>query len=196
MLPPKRVKHGGKTDEHIIPKWLLDHLGIREAMIRPGQMDVKSRVILNSRHHTLNRFIAGSVCSICNGGWLSNLENQAMALLKSLIDDPRRISTMTVTERHIVARWTFKTAAIFNRASSFGNPASGLSRPVPLEHLQMLRSGVIPADVAVVGGGCSCEKPFDFFQGDNWSGPAHSVLLRPECQPQSYKIGLSFRDLL
>src|SRR5207249_433998 len=29
VLQPKRAKHSGKTDEHIIAKWLMDYLGIR-----------------------------------------------------------------------------------------------------------------------------------------------------------------------
>jgi hypothetical protein len=44
VLPPTRVKHGEKTDdEHIILKWLIDHLGIRGASIRPWQMDAKAK---------------------------------------------------------------------------------------------------------------------------------------------------------
>ena len=196
VMPPKRIKDGGKTDEHIIPKWLIKHLGIRGASFRPGQMDVRSRTIIHSRHHSVNSLVAGNVCSTCNGGWMAQLENEAEPLLKMLISDPHQIFGLTDVQRHIVARWTFKTAAVFNRASSFGNPANDLSRPVPVEHLRAICAGQVPKDVAVVGGGCRCERSFDYFQSDNWSGPANSVPLRPECQFRSYKVGLSFKDLL
>jgi hypothetical protein len=60
----------------------------------------------------------------------------------------------------------------------------------------MLRGGEVPDDVAIVGGGFTCDRPFDFFQGDNWGAPEDSFPLQPEDQQKSYKIGLSFRDLL
>ena len=62
--------------------------------------------------------------------------------------------------------------------------------------MRVLKDGGIPDDVAVVAGGCTCDRPFDFFQGDNWGAPEDGFPLQPEDQHDSYKIGLSFRDLL
>lgn len=36
VLPPKRVKSGGKSDEHIIARWLLEHLGIGVKLLLDG----------------------------------------------------------------------------------------------------------------------------------------------------------------
>src|SRR5882724_9624655 len=55
---------------------------------------------------------------------------------------------------HIVARWTFKTAAVLNRASSYGNPSGALTHPVPDEYLRIVKSGAVPDDVIVIGSGC------------------------------------------
>lgn len=196
ILPPKRVKTGGKSDEHIIARWLLEHLGIGTTTITPGHLNVRSGDIIQTRHHTLNNFVGGSVCRDCNSGWMSELESQAKPILQTLIANPHRLSKLRKAERRIVARWTFKTAAIFNRSSSYGNPAISPSHPVPDPQLRVLKDGGIPDEVAVVAGACTCERPFDFFQGDNWGAPEDSFPLQPEDQQDSYKIGLSFRDLL
>jgi hypothetical protein len=196
VLPPKRAKAGGKSDEHVVARWLLEHLGIGSTTIAPAHLNVKSGNIIHTRHHTLNNLVGGSVCRDCNNGWMSELESQAKPILTALIADPNRLSTLQKADRRILARWTFKTAAIFNRSSSYGNPAISQSHPVPDRHLLTLKGNAVPDDVAVVAGECTCDRSFDFFQGDNWGAPEDSFPLQPEDQQKSYKIGLSFRDLL
>ena len=196
VLSPKRIRGGGKSDEHVVPQWLLRHLAIGAEAIAPTHLDVRTGAVVHARRHRMGNLVVGSVCQGCNNGWLSGLENQAEPLLKDLIADPHRLSTLKKAERRLVARWVFKTAAALNRSSTYGNAEISPSHPVSDRHLQALREGNIPDEVAVLGGGCACNRSFDFFQTDNWSAPEDGFPLQPEDQHLSYKIGLSFRDLL
>jgi hypothetical protein len=195
-LRSKKTVSGAKSDEHVIPQWLLEHLGLRKMPITFLRHDVPSGQIVELRQHSVCNFVAGRVCADCNGGWMSDLEALAKPILIRLIADPHRLSNLLEHERHIVARWTFKTAAVVNRTSNYGNSAYPFARPVPDEHMQIVRTGSIPADVVVVGSGCPSEKTSEIVQRSTWASPNYSVPLRQDDRERSYKIGFSFRNLL
>ncbi|SRR6266404_5986332 len=75
QLRSKKAKAGGKSDEHIIPNWLIDHLGVRDLTITPTVTDVASGRIVDLRKHAVSGFVAGTVCGACNNGWMSRLES-------------------------------------------------------------------------------------------------------------------------
>jgi hypothetical protein len=189
------MKGIGKADEHIIPQWLIEHLGIKDMPVTGMRWDVPSRQVLEHRQHGVRKFVSGGVCAKCNSGWMSQLESEAKPILIRLIADPHELSSILEHERHVVAQWTLKTAAALNTAS-FGNPANPLDRPIPREHLKPLKSGLLPDEVAVFGSGCPSQPIADFMQNASWAVPEHSIPLRKEDQERSYKIGMSFRSLL
>ena len=172
VLQPKRAKHSGKTDEHIIAKWLMDYLGIRRLLITPMRVETATRRVIDGRGR-------------CNIGWMSSLEIEAKPLLTRLIENPHQLTELTGPERMTVARWTMKTAAAFNRASTHGSLTDQDARPVPDEHLRQIAGGSVPQHVAVVGGGYVSQKPFDWVQFSTWRD-----------RELSYKISFGFRDLL
>src|SRR5579883_3043438 len=159
VLPPKRIKNA-KSDEHIIPQWLMDHLGLRTMPVTGMRWDVPSRQVIEHKQHAVRKFVSVGVCAGCNGGWMSQLENQAKPLLTRLIADPNELPKLTEQERYVIARWTLKTAAALN-AASFGNPANPLDRPVPREHLKPLALGSFPDEVVVFAGGCPNDRIAD-----------------------------------
>ncbi len=127
---------------------------------------------------------------------MSRLEGDAKPILTRLIEDPRRLAELDLEQRTIIARWTLKTVAVLNRASTYGNPAAAEGHHVPDDHLRAVMNWEIPRGVAVVGGGYSSAKPFDWVQFATWLVGFSRMPLRPEDCDQSYKIALSFRDLL
>jgi hypothetical protein len=195
-LRSDKRKTGGKSDEHIIPEWLINHLGIRDMTITPMLIEAASGRIIDARQHVLPAFVAGTVCGTCNRGWMSDLEQQTKPILVSLIADPHRLASLSNDERSTVAGWTFKTAAVLNRSSTYGSAGDEISRPVPEHHMREVMEGRIPNDVAIVGGGYASSKAFDWLQYGTWATPSNSIPLREVDRNRSYKIGLSFRDLV
>jgi hypothetical protein len=195
-LRSKKTKTGGKTDEHIIPKWLMDHLGIGNMTITPTVKETTSGRIVEVRKHAVSSLIAGTVCGACNAGWMSRLEGDAKPILTRLIEDPHRLAELDVDQRTVIARWTLKTVAVLNRASTYGNPAADEGHHVPDEHLRAVMNYEIPHRVVVVGGGYDSSKPFDWLQFATWLVGFSRMPLQPEDGDRSYKIALSFRDLL
>jgi hypothetical protein len=173
----------------------MDYLGLRTMPVTGMRWDVPSRQVIEHKQHAVRKFVSGGVCAGCNGGWMSQLENEAKPLLTRLIADPHGLPKLSEQERYVMARWTLKTAAALN-AASFGNPANPLDRPVPREHLKPLSLGSFPDEVVVFAGGCPSDRIADFVQNASWAVPKYSVPLVKQEQDRSYKIGMSFRSLL
>jgi hypothetical protein len=195
-LQPKSGAHRAKTDEHVFPDWLQEHLGIKGNVVTPMRVRSDNRQIIDMRRHVMGAFVAGSVCYDCNHGWMSALENEVNDVLIRLIVDPIQLGSLTDVERRTLARWTVKTAAVLNRCSTYGNANDEIGRPVPDEHLRILASGTLPNDVLVVGAGSQSAKTVDFLQYAIWTNPANSIPLRDVDRNLSYKVALSFRDLV
>jgi hypothetical protein len=186
----------GRTVEHIVPKWLMDHLGGRDQQIAPALHEIETGALIGRRQHSVKMLLAGSVCATCNNGWMSLLETQAKPILIRLIGDPDQLVKLTEAERLIISRWTVKTAAALNRASPCSDPKYPSGRPMPKEHLRLLSAGSIPDSVVVVGGAYNSEKAFDFMQSTSWTWPRASVPLREEDKDRSYKVAVAFCGLV
>jgi hypothetical protein len=119
-----------------------------------------------------------------------------LSILIRLIGDPRLLEALTHEERLTVARWALKTAAALNGCSTYGTSGDGIGRPVPDEHMRTLARGGLPHGVLVVGAGCQLAKAVDFLQYALWTHPANSIPLDEKDLVRSYKIALSFRDLV
>jgi hypothetical protein len=163
------------SNEHIIPQWLMDHLGIRDTTISPTVTETASARIVNLRRHPVRAFVAGTVCGTCNNGWMSRLEADVKPILIPLIDDPRRMEALGLHERTTIARWTVKTAAVLNRASAFGSSGNEMSRPVPNGYLTDVMNGRLPSGVAVLGCGYPSSKLLDWLQFGTWMAPSNSI---------------------
>jgi hypothetical protein len=187
---------GRKSNEHIIPNWLIDYLDVRGITITPTVTEVASGRIVDVREHAVSAFVAGTVCGACNNGWMSRLEGDTKPVLIPLIEDPRRLEALDLNHRELVARWTAKTAAMLNRASAYSAPGNSMSRNVPVDHLREIMRGRCPSRVAVVGCGYASSKPLDWMQFGTWITPSNSIPLLEEDRNRSYKIALALRDLV
>jgi hypothetical protein len=174
-LQPKGSAHGAKTDEHIFPLWLQEHLGVKRNVVTPTRVRSDNRQIIDMRRHVVGAFVAGSVCSNCNHGWMSMLENEVKPILTRLVDDPIQLERLTDLERFTLARWTLKTASVLNRCSTYGSSNDGIGRPIPDQHMRTLTSGKLPNDVLVTGAGYQSTKTVDFLQYAIWTNPANTM---------------------
>jgi hypothetical protein len=185
------------TDEDIVPRWLQKYLGIENEIVTPMLVRSKDLAPLHIRQHVVSAFKAGGVCSGCNGGWMSDLENAAKPILIALIEGTRFFPDLAQGERYTIARWTMKTVAALNRSSTYANRDDEIARRVPDEHLRCLAAGNLPPEVLVVGTiHTDFNKRFDFLQFARWGNPKNSIPLQEEHRNRSYKIALSFGQLI
>lgn len=181
------IAPGERSREHVIPQWLLDHLGIRRAAITPSHTKPDGTVV-SQRSHTLENLQEGRVCERCNTGWMSTLETEAMPLLVPLFSGDKTVVELTAPERVTVARWAAKTTFALNSASNY-------LKNVPPEHFTAIRTA-FPRGLAVFGQQHHNTLPFYWLQTSAWhmTVPEHSRIR--EAPPSSYKVTLQFGKLL
>src|SRR5689334_20907656 len=134
------------SKEHVIPRWLLNHLDLpqRDKLFQGVCSSNTNELITSPRIHSTFNFVQGHVCQDCNNGWMSRLEAVAKPLLIPLIDGHGKIEDLSTTESAIIAKWTAKTAYMHSLTSP-------LKQPVISDHLRALKGddGAPSSEVAV-----------------------------------------------
>lgn len=188
---------GKRSVEHVIPQWLIKHLQIENIEIAPAVLDIHTGKFRDERRHSIGRFLAGRVCSTCNHGWMSALEQATQPILTRLIADQQELVNLTNPEKFTLARWIFKTACAMNSAAGLADPQRDPeARPVPYDHRQALFDGGLPPGILVAAGGYISDQPLEFMQSTSWTWPKASVELQGKDKKASYKIGFTFRGLI
>jgi len=92
--------------------------------------------------------IVRDICTVCNNGWMSRLEEQVKPFLTPmLLDNPR---VLTAVEQHLLATWATKTALTMEGANIGGNRYTPESEyhwfhdhvgPLPNAHIWLCRYG-------------------------------------------------------
>jgi len=182
-----------RSKEHILPKWLLDFLEVRGEKIQPTHFSNIGETI-TTRHHTLEGLLAGQICDLCNNGWMSQLEQEAMPILKPLMLGTTRIVDLNENERQIISRWTAKTAFALNSSSNY-------LKNVPSSHYQHIRLNIdsLPLKVSSFGQQHHGDRPFFWIQSATWLLNGNSdklVELEDEFKNNSYKISFQFGKLM
>ncbi len=180
-----------RTEEHIVPQWLEEFLGLRDFKIEPTLTSLPDGKRLAQRTHTVAGFLAGRICSTCNNGWMSDLETRAKTVLLSLLQGSREIGDLSDFESLAVARWVAKTAYCLN--------IGGHENRIPTSHFEALRqvTSGLPAGVVVLASTHEPTRPFSFEAGGTWRHDALSS--RPGIallQTTSYKTTLQFGRLI
>lgn len=188
---PINNKNRGK--EHVFPLWLLKYLKIENVVIEPTHF-TKKMTVVSTRKHTLNNLLAGEVCSACNNGWMSHLEDEAMPILKLLIKGEITIIDLDDKKRQILARWCAKTAYCLNLASNY-------LKNIPKDHFEFIKNDQIrlPKKVYCYAQQHNGNKPFYWMQGGLWL--THGIekdehVLLQKIKENNYKISLLFGKLL
>jgi hypothetical protein len=101
---------GDRAREHVFARWLTSHYSHPSKPFNIDWFADGSGDLRDRRNLTMSRLVAGRVCRTCNNGWMSALESQVSKLLIDLASLTRSLSTLEVSERKLLARWTTKTA--------------------------------------------------------------------------------------
>jgi hypothetical protein len=181
------------SNEHVIPRWLLEHLDIpKEDLLFQGVASSQTDDLIQSpRIHSTFNFVQGHVCRRCNNGWMSRLEAVAKPLLVPLIDGQTRIEDLVATQSTIIGKWAAKTAYMH----SFTSP---LKQPVSADHIKALNGdvGQLFSSVGVFGMQADYKQQSGYFLTRYWPYLSnHTVGIPAEVAQSSYKIGLQFRHL-
>ena len=134
---------GRNSREHVFPDWILRHFNIGDHVISPKAWDGDTDLI-GERCHPLSSFRLGGVCSGCNGGWMSRLEQRTKPNLIALSSGARRLEGLSHPEQAILSRWAVKTAFVLHAASY---PLAKIPRSV---HPELQQRGDLPKGISVV----------------------------------------------
>lgn len=148
--------------EHVLPKWLQIQVG---GSLKGGFQGVHMSPIghpISRRKASGNSLTLGSVCTRCNNGWMSRLENSFGMLLPRLQANPSP-ALFSKAERHTIAIWILKTAIVAHRSSNYRKI---LPDAVPLA---LTQGKTIPGGVAVFSGKSETAKEIEWHQSSIFS---------------------------
>ena len=188
------ILSGNRSNEHIFPQWLLDHLQIRDAEITPTHFSRSSGKAVSTRKHTADDLLAGRICERCNSGWMSDLENEVKSNIVALISAEKEVVDLSGDERIALARWAAKTAYLLNFASNY-------HKNVPDDHYSYLYShdNSLPNGVTVLAQQHHGKLKFYWLQQAEWVTYTDESLdeeIAHLLESQSYKITLQFGKLI
>ena len=188
---------GNRAKEHVVPRWLLQCLGVEKEIVIPAVARTEDWEIVDRRRHTADALLEGHVCKTCNNGWMASREGAAKPILVPLIDGKRSIFGFSNDERLVLARWAAKTAYALNSSSSLDDKVS----PSHLRELQASAKS-LPPGVAVFIQQHGLEdkhtRHFSWIQRNDWR---YLSLVPPGDDEHrmgdgGYKVGLQFGRLI
>ena len=186
-----RELSGNKSREHVIPQWLLQEIGLEEETFYQKVIRKSDEQVVDKRQHAASAFVLGGVCTSCNNGWMSDLENRARPLLHSLIAGDRTVVGLNESERKLLSFWACKTAYAMSYA--------GLHKqPVPVDHFRHLDKHSVPiTGVGVFAGDHTQSGIASIHQTQDWPhlhlDPNRGILIE---KTKGYKLGLQLKRLL
>jgi hypothetical protein len=107
---------GSRADlsrEHVWPQWLRDHLSGRGVNVPDwGRGNPRTGATRNARRTQdgMPEELIRRVCRDCNHGWMAGLESEMKPVFELLYEYQ---TTITPDMQNVIARWTFKTAAVY-----------------------------------------------------------------------------------
>jgi hypothetical protein len=134
----------GRSKEHVFGRWLLEHYAVASDTVRGRWVSgLDLRTTKDLREHTMEGLLAGRVCTPCNNGWMSQLEQDVRPLLLHLSTGSGQLDALTADERRLLARWAIKTAAALNHASNYHTvvtykDAQACAEGSPVDHIAVL----------------------------------------------------------
>lgn len=109
-----------KSNEHIVPQWLLRHLEMERDGMTIANVIVEGESATidheTQRDLTFSRYVYGRVCKTCNSGWMSDLETKVKPILVKVLDAERQI-ILSNQDCELLASWLFKTFILIDALS-------------------------------------------------------------------------------
>lgn len=133
-----------KSKEHVWPRWLQRKLNIEKLQIQGDHLGIGGAYIIDSRIQSTSSIVLGDVCSNCNNGWMSELENRAIPVLEPfLFPNERKYIELDEKACKIIAAWSYKTSLVLNLASNY-------KRIIPKSHFREFYETVnLPKNVVI-----------------------------------------------
>lgn len=158
-----------KGKEHAVPQWILRELH-RENVPQPFFKTDFSRIenfLVESKSEMIGRFgfrnfKSPSVCDLCNGGWLSKLENDIKPIFLPLINGESCLESLPLTSKRLIARWAVKTSIVINSVS-FGDKSFS-----ELNGRAIYNRQTLPPGWAVFGFTHSPSSSLGYFTNNVW----------------------------
>jgi hypothetical protein len=182
---------GVRSEEHAVPRWLMEYLGITDDQLHLAVVQSADHSILKDRKHVAGNFVQGRVCGTCNNGWMRDLEEQTRELLKTLIEGKINLLSISDDERAQLAKWSTKTAFVISHAAP-------LQKVPPIDQMRYIKDkiGAIPPRVEVFGQQWLATGDFRQIQRNQWRHIAASAPTQTSPPEGSYKIAFQFRCLM
>ena len=182
---------GNRAEEHVIPRWLMEFLGLTDDQLYLAVAQSKDDTILKARTQVAGNFVEGRVCGNCNNGWMNDLERQTKELLKPLIQGTTNLLSISDDERTTLAKWATKTAYVISHAAP-------LKKTPPPSHMRYMKdhAGGVPPRVEAFGQQSDWTLDFNQIQRNEWSHIAEPPRENPNPPAGTYKIALQFRSLM
>ena len=183
---------GNRAEEHAIPRWLMEFLGLTDGKIYLAVAHSQDNAILKDRTHAAGNFVEGRVCEGCNNGWMNDLERQTKELLKPLIQGTTNLLSLSDDERATLAKWATKTGFVISHASP-------LKKTPPSSHMRYMKdhAGDVPPRVEVFGQQFLSTLDFNQIQRNQWPHIAAGPPPKDPAPPDgTYKIAFHFRSLM
>ena len=169
----------------------MKYLGITDDQLYLAVARAGDDSIVQDRTQVAGNFVEGRVCEGCNSGWMRDLENQTMDLIKPLIDGKSNLLTLSDEERTRLAKWAAKTAFVISHASP-------LKKTPPKSQMRYLKDhkGSVPPQVEIYGQQSLWRGDFDQIQRNQWLHVTGRQGEQPSPPDGSYKIAFRFRALM
>ncbi|WP_261921816.1 hypothetical protein [Shewanella sp. NFH-SH190041] len=192
-----------RAKEHIFPQHLLRRYGIAKEKLYNAHSKIISgdfsgghiSLLSPEREMTFSNFLAGSICSQCNNGWMSDLEQKVIPFIYDLIEGNKNVSDCTADERDLLARWTFKTSAVLSESTT-----APQNKLLPTHAKQFYKSGYTkPPSEVVIFAYSSKTEDLLWSLGCSWEVDAHPSTPRSLLEfmnKHSYKIFIQFGRLM
>ena len=101
------------TGEDAWPQWLIKRFPSSD--VARTYLERVERAV-NSWHTRKPKLVVKRVCSGCNNGWMSRLENEAKPVLESILDG--RLQSLDPSAQLTLAKWAVKTAMVLEAIDS------------------------------------------------------------------------------
>jgi len=113
------LSQAGRSKEDVIPKWLLEHLGLdkRRDLIASSHLSDLGTPLKDARIQGSHTILQGAICSECNNGWMSDLETQAKPLITKM--SVGEVFVLGEDDCRLLSNWIFKTLALWNITSNY-----------------------------------------------------------------------------
>lgn len=138
-------RDGKITREHLLPDWLSNFYGPDVMCVNEGVNEdgtVAFRYTSKIFQRTLNE-----VCSTCNSGWMSDVENDAKPILIRMLKEKNIV--LDKKKQQKLATWAYKTVLVINHK----NPSPPKEQFIPAEHYSAFYAAqsILPGTIVMLG---------------------------------------------